>query len=184
MPLVEVELAVDGAALPREVDAFLREADRRIEAHFKRPVARLGLSPAITPARTPSCAIAAASVAPGTRFCEWGSGFGVVTALAAMLDYEACGIEIEEELVLGARALAEDFALPVEFVRDSFIPRGGEDCADIALSFAWLTPDAGHADNELGLAVDDFDVVFAYPWPDEEGVIYTLFERFAAVGAC
>ena len=30
---------------------------------------------------------------------------------------------------------------------------------------------------------DDFDVIFAYPWPGEEDVIMQLFDRYAAVGA-
>jgi len=38
-------------------------------------------------------------------------------------------------LVAGARDLAADFEVPVEFVHDSFIPSGGEDCADVPLTF-------------------------------------------------
>lgn len=30
---------------------------------------------------------------------------------------------------------------------------------------------------------DDWDVVFAYPWPGEEHVIERLFDRYAAAGA-
>jgi hypothetical protein len=183
MPLVTVELAPDEAAVPQDVRAFLNEADLRIE-RFQMTSRTPGFVPsdyvgAFGVLRT----IAATNIAPGSRFCEWGSGFGVVASLAAMLDFDACGIEIDDELVDAARSLADDFEVPVEFVRDSFIPPGGEDCADIPLTFAWLTPDAGRAAEELGLAVDDFDVIFAYPWPDEEHVIYDLFGRYAAVGA-
>src|SRR5262245_50345847 len=71
-------------------------------------------------------ALAESALAPGGRFCEWGSGFGVVTCLAAMIGFDACGIEIEPELVDAARRLAEDFELSAEFVCGSFIPRGGE----------------------------------------------------------
>ena len=35
----------------------------------------------------------------GLRLCEWGSGFGVVTCLAAQFGYHACGIELEPMLV-------------------------------------------------------------------------------------
>ena len=101
-----------------------------------------------------------------------------------MLDFDACGIEIDGDLVLAARQLAADFDLPVEFVHDSFIPRGGESFADTAGGeFAWLTPDGGGAYDELGLDPDDFDLIFAYPWPDEEDVIDRLFDRYAADGA-
>jgi hypothetical protein len=183
MPLVDVELAPDEAAVPHAVRTFLQEADLRIE-RFQMTSRAPGFVPSdYVGAFGVLRAIAATNIAPGSRFCEWGSGFGVVAALAAMLDFDACGIEIDDELVDAARSLAEDFEVPVGFVRDSFIPPGGEDCADIPLTFAWLTPDAGRAAEELGLAVDDFDVIFAYPWPDEEHVIYDLFGRYAAVGA-
>src|SRR5437868_5592580 len=54
---------------------------------------------------------------------------------------------------------------------------------DYAGAYAWLTTDAGDADTELDLSPDDFDVIYAYPWPDEEQVTGELFRRFAAVGA-
>lgn len=123
------------------------------------------------------------NVAPGTRFCEWGSGFGIVASLAAMLEFEAYGIEIETDLVSAARDLADDFDIPVVFVCDSFIPHGGEPHTDVPTSFGWLTTDAGRAEDEADLATDDFDVIFAYPWPDEESVIDDLFEQYAASGA-
>ena len=71
----------------------------------------------------------------------------------------------------------------MEFVCGSFIPQGGEDVADIVGDFAWLRTDAPSAYDELGLDPDDFDVIFAYPWPGEEQAIYDLFERYAAAGA-
>jgi hypothetical protein len=35
----------------------------------------------------------------------------------------------------------------------------------------------------MGLDINDFDMVFAYPWPGEQHVIERLFDRFAADGA-
>ena len=35
----------------------------------------------------------------------------------------------------------------------------------------------------LGLGPDEFDLVFAYPWPGEEEVVERLFERFAGDSA-
>jgi hypothetical protein len=186
---VDVDLPAAAAVVPPAVRAFLREAGRRIE-HFQ----ATSRSPAFVPSDHAGAypvlkALADANLAPGNRFCEWGSGFGVVACLATMLDFDAYGIEIEPALVDAARELAADFDLPVQFARDSFIPPGGESCAEDPLrgcpaaGFAWLTTDAGGAEDELGLAADDFDVIFAYPWPDEEGVIEALFLRYAAVGA-
>jgi hypothetical protein len=127
--------------------------------------------------------LADADLAPGSLFCEWGSGFGVVACLAALCEFDACGIEIEDELVDAARQLADDFDLSVEFLRGSFIPRGSEACLEEGDGFAWLTTEAACTHQEPGLAPDDADVIFAYPWPDEEQVIGDLFDRHAAVGA-
>src|SRR5438067_13768394 len=125
MPLAEMKLRIDGAAVPREVRAFLREAERRIE-QFQRQ----GRIPGFVPSDfARSYAVLRALAADGARgnlFCEWGSGFGVVACLAAMLDFDACGIEIEAELVDAAQQLAADYDLPVQFLQGSFIPRAGE----------------------------------------------------------
>jgi hypothetical protein len=43
-----------------------------------------------------------------------------------MLGIDACGIEIEGELMDAAQQFADDFGLPVEFIRGSFIPKGGD----------------------------------------------------------
>ena len=40
---------------------------------------------------------------------------------------------------------------------------------------AWLTTTGPDGYDELELEPDDFDVVFAYPWPGEEQVIFDLF---------
>jgi len=183
MPLADLDLVIASAPVPRDVRSFLREAERRIErfqidcrvpgfvpSDFERTFATLR-------------ALAEAELSPGNLFCEWGSGFGVVACLAAMLDFDACGIEIEGELVDAARQLADDFDLPVEFVRGSFIPRGGEAYVDTRDGFSWLTTDTSGAHEELGIGPDDFDVIFAYPWPDEEGVTEKLFQRYARLGA-
>ena len=107
----------------------------------------------------------------------------MVTCLAAGLDYEAYGIEIEGELVDAARRLADDFDLPAEFAHGSFVPRGAEDRVHAAGSYSWLTTEGDYAYEELGLEPDDFDVVYAYSWPDEEAVVGELFDRYAGVGA-
>src|SRR6516162_7326793 len=126
MPLVELSVPEVGGELPRGVRAFLADADRRIEQFMQ--TARL---PAFVPGDYVGAyrvlkAIAESDVARGNRFCEWGSGFGVVTSLAAGLDYEAYGIEVQGELVDCARQLADAFDLQAEFVDGSFVPRGGD----------------------------------------------------------
>ena len=109
---------------------------------------------------------------------------GVVASLAAMLGFEACGIEINRDLVAEAERLAEDFGLSVEFVCGNIIPPGGDRYADTAaVEMAWLSMGGADAYDLLGLDIDDFDAIFAYPWPGETEVIDGLFERYAAAGA-
>jgi hypothetical protein len=100
-----------------------------------------------------------------------------------MLDFDSCGIEIEADLVDAAQQLADHFDLPVQFIQGSFIPRGGEAYIANDHGFDWLAPKSDHAHEELGMGTDDFAIIFAYPWPDEEKATADLFERFAGIGA-
>src|SRR6185437_12874935 len=126
--------------------------------------------------------LAAQAETAGTLFCEWGSGFGGVTCLAALLEFDAYGIEVDSTLVRASRRLAADFDVPVEFAQGSFIPAGDRMSMRAAGSFAALTTTAEPAHEELGLATEDFGIIFAYPWPDEERAFSQLFERHAGAG--
>ena len=190
MPLVDIEISINGSVLPDDVVAFLREADLRVSEFVRNsPIRVTGFVPSdFVTVYHALRAITEANLAPGTSLCEWGSGFGVVASLAAMLGFKVCGIEIERGLVDASRRLADDFGLPVEFVHGSLVPPGAE--AYVEETYAeeaqadniveWLVTDTDDAYEELGLDPDDFDVVFAYPWPGEECLIEILFEKYAA----
>ena len=183
MALSELKLCCSKAPVPVDVQKFLLEAERRIE-RFQRSSPIPGFVPSdFATAYLFLRGLAESVLAPGDRFCEWGSGFGVVTCLASMIGYSACGIEIEGDLVDEARRLATDFDVPVEFVRGSFIPPGGEACLGDDSDYSWLTTSSEDVSAELGLSADDHDVVFAYPWPDEERAVPLLFDRYAASDA-
>jgi hypothetical protein len=49
--------------------------------------------------------------------------------------------------------------------------------------FAWLVTGGPCGHRELGLDPEDFDVIYAYPWPDEERLTADLFARVARPGA-
>jgi hypothetical protein len=181
MPLVDLILSIEAAEVPGDVRRFLQEADRRIEEFLSARTIPGFVPSDFTRAYAVLRALAAQDVGAGNLFCEWGSGFGVVACLAAMLDFDAWGIEIEGQLVDAARQLAKDFDLPVEFIHGSFIPSGSDDCLGSGKEFAWMTTDAANAGEEMDPAA--FDVVFAYPWPDEEAVVAALFERHSSPGA-
>ncbi len=190
MPLLDIKISTNGSVLPDDVGAFLLEADSRVSQFVTNsPIRLTGFVPSdFVTVYHALRAITEANLAPGTSLCEWGSGFGVVASLAAMLGFKVCGIEIEIGLVDLSRRLADDFGLPVEFVHGSFVPPGAEAYAEEAYADTnaesfWLVTDSDNAYDELGLDPDEFDVVFAYPWPGEECLIASLFEKYAAEGA-
>ena len=187
MPLLDVDISINGSGLPSNVVAFLREAELRVSQFVRdSPDHVKGFVPSdfVTVYRSLR-AITEANLAAGTSLCEWGSGFGVVASLAAMLEFQVCGIEIERALVNASRRLADDFCLPVEFVHGSFVPSGAEadveeSHADSSSEYFWLVTDADDTYDELGRGPQDCDVVFAYPWPAEECLIEDIFEKYAA----
>ena len=123
------------------------------------------------------------SLAAGPRFCEWGSGAGVVTCLAAMVGFDAWGIEFEAELVELSNQLARQYHLKADFCRGNFVPHGGQKIAEGVGEFEWLAVGGPDPYEQMDLEIDDCDVIFAYPWPGEQRVIERLFDRFASDGA-
>jgi hypothetical protein len=183
MRLVDVDLTPAAGPLPEDVRRFLNEAEERI-ALFQRE--------SRVPAFVPSdyvggyrvlAALAESTLLRGTQFCEWGSGLGVVTCLAALTGFDAVGIEVSPELVDAARTLGEDADLPVEFVCGSCVPPGAEDRVHAQGEYSWFTTESDSAYDELGLDPSDMDVIFAYPWPDEESMVGELFRKYGGVGS-
>ncbi|MFO0825394.1 MAG: hypothetical protein U0792_20125 [Gemmataceae bacterium] len=183
MSLHDLTLPHSQEPIPADVRRFIADADERIERFHEgcRVPGFVASDYALAYRRLRD--LSASAFTRGRQFCEWGSGLGVVTCLAAMLDFDACGIEIEGDLVNEARQLAADFDNPAEFVQGSFVPRGAERRVYAAGEYSWFTTEGDHAYEELGLDISDMDVVFAYPWPDEEAVTAELFERYAGPGA-
>jgi hypothetical protein len=115
---------------------------------------------------------------PGRRFLEWGSGMGVITIMADKLGFEAYGIEIDAALVDAARGLAREYDSSARFAAGSFLPAG----------YRWQsstgdrrTGTIGHAPSgylELGLPLEDFDIVYGYPWVGEEPLMIDLMRRY------
>lgn len=183
IPLRNLPLPPLATPLPPEVRDFLQEADERIE-HFCRAQVIPGFVPSDFPLVYHALHyVASSGLAAGTRFCEWGSGFGIVTCLAALAGFDAYGIEIDSSLVDQARQLAADFGLRAEFLCDSFVPPGGEACLECVETSGWLTLQAGDVENTWGLGPEDFDVTYLYPWPEEEQALTSLFEQHASAGA-
>jgi hypothetical protein len=183
MPLRNVPRPNPTGLIPADIRAFLREADRRIQSFCRRHCNAAFVPCNFSGAYEILEHLAGRAAGAGTLFCEWGSGFGVIACLAAFLEFDAYGIEVDSRLVQASRRLAADFQLPVEFAHGSFIPAGDRILTRAAGSFAWLTTTEPPAYDELGLDTEDFGVIFAYPWPDEERALSQLFERHAGAGA-
>lgn len=190
MPLADIEVSFKKSVLPDDVEQFLCEADNRITKFVAcNPTREIGFVPSnYISVYSALRAIHDAGLSSGNSLCEWGSGFGVVSSLASMLGFTACGIEIESTLIDASRALAADFALPVEFIHGSFVPTGAEAHAAEAYAdnngqYPWLIKDGDNAYNKLGVQPDSFDVFFAYPWPGEEYLVERLFADSAGNGA-
>ena len=186
MPLLRVTLPEELPPVTPEASALIVDAQKRIDAFIEERLSDTLHS--FVPSDFGLVYAALRQVAdmhraPGTMFCEWGSGAGVATCLAAMVGFEACGLEVEQELVELSRRLARDHRVHAAFCRGNFVPRAGQRIAEQVGEMEWLAVGGPDAHEEMDLEIDDFDLVFAYPWPGEEHVVERLFERFAANGA-
>jgi hypothetical protein len=116
--------------------------------------------------------------APGLRFLEWGSALGVITIMADLLGFEAYGIELDPALVRTARSLAAKYESRARFAAGSFLPGGYEwkpRSGDGRLgTIGRGIP--GYA--ELGHPLEDFDVVFAFPWSGEEPMMHDVMRCY------
>lgn len=101
---------------------------------------------------------------PGGNFLEWGSGFGIVTLMGQMLGWNASGIEIHSGLVEHARMHATDFDHPVQFWEGNLF--NAEENENLPARFR----------------VAKQELIYVYPWPDQELQIFDLFHRYATSG--
>jgi len=194
MPLEDIDIGDAVVELSPDAEAFVVEAERRIDLYFRRQpklrVPRFVISDARRAYRA-LYAIREKQLALGDRFCEWGSGFGVITSLAALLGFDARGIEIEETLVAEAKWLAADFHIESQFDCDSYIPDGYDYATDgigntSALSEGVLLPSASAYRGACAVpdnGVEEYDVIYVFPWPGEAELIEELFDARAAAGA-
>ena len=116
-------------------------------------------------------------------FLEWGSGTGVVTIMAAMLGFEAYGIEIDPGLVEGSRTLASKYGTGAQFAEGSFIPREYEWNPETGDENFRTVLDGEPGYEELDMELRDFDLVYAYPWPDEGPLYDDIMRRCGRTGA-
>ena len=95
------------------------------------------------------------------EFLEWGSGLGIATLMARALGWNATGVEIQTELVRRSIDLSRVFDLPATFYEGGFFPTDARPVKKL---------------EELAARAD---LVYVYPWPDQEIEIFDLFDRLA-----
>ena len=149
--------------VPRFVDCFIRDAAERAEEYGER--AGKGL---FVPGdyrcvfQILQWLLRTQAAVRGAAFLEWGSGQGMATILAALLGYEAVGVEIDETLVRKSRELAARYDAPARFEPGSYDP---------------ATP------GRKIFTAQKRAVVYVYPWPGEEPFFLQLFAETAKPGA-
>jgi len=120
----------------------------------------------------------------GNRFCDWGSGIGLLCALAALDGFDAYGIETEPGFVAEAAALCRDFSLAVRFACGSFVPpASGFRVVGTYGATDWRAEAGRDLYAELGRRCQEMDLIYAYPWPRELPLYQELFDSTARAGA-
>jgi len=118
----------------------------------------------------------------GQRFLEWGSGFSIVSAIAAEMGLNSFGIEAEPDLLAMGRKTIQTWNVSVELVEGNFLPPGAAQLSDDPM-LPSLSHDVADGYQTIGLDLDDFALVYSYPWPGEDDFHEFVFDRYAASGA-
>jgi hypothetical protein len=98
--------------------------------------------------------------------------------MADLLGFDACGIELDPHLVATARTLAARHGSGARFVAGSFLPAGYRWRRGDGDSRTGTIGDGPSGYQQLGHALDDFDVVFGYPWSGEAALMQDLMQRY------
>lgn len=115
----------------------------------------------------------------GDYFVELGSGAGAVTIVADLLGFDAVGVEIEPWLVEASEVLAERFDSEARFVEGSFLPPGFRTERYADGDFNVTYDNAGSAFEGSGYELEDFDLIYAFPWPEEQDLFDALIRQHA-----
>ncbi len=181
---IELPTGIDLTPIPSDVEEALRQSHLRIQAfqdRWDQPQIEQFVASDYELVFRVIRLIVQQRLMTGNRMLEWGCGFGVVAALGSILGLDVTGIEAERRLLREAETTMEDFGVPVELVWGNFLPVGSE-----SLSHNPDFPSMGHrvpcAYQQIGSDLDDFSLVFGYPWPGEWAFHEAVFARYGAVG--
>lgn len=192
VPYQTIPFQLEELPLPKQFAAWITEADRRCDEFYDRELNKR--YPRYVPSEPAQIYAALQYVteqglALGETFIEWGSGFGVATGIAALLGYQATGIEIEPDLVDMASALLEDQGIDADLLCTSYIPEGfisydATGGSDLARDDSF-GHQLEHSPRYEGMDCDieEVDLFYVYPWPGEQEMMLKLFDAVAGEGA-
>ena len=187
VPLTEIELPATSVllSLAEENDPFIDEANEAIERFMlaDQEVIENFVTCDFHLAKSALAWVQRENLLTGERFCELGSGFGVVAMLAANMGMDAIGIEIEQILVDQANDLAMRVENPAKFYCGSFIPYATLDELDVDRDIQNVSVEEGHVYRDIGSGLEDYDLFFAFPWPGEQIFFEQVLDKWAANGA-
>lgn len=115
---------------------------------------------------------------PGVRFLEWGSASGIITIMADLMGFDASGIELDASLVATARDIAARHGSGARFVAGSFLPTGYQWRSQTGDTRTGTIGEGVSGYLQLGRALDDFDVVFGYPWGGEGPLMHDVMHQY------
>lgn len=187
MPLTSLTITFTPITPSKREQAFLAAATRRGEDLLTRnPLATTLLRSDPLAFCAGLRALRDLDLLAGRRFCDWGSGIGTMTGLAALNGFDATGIEIEPAFVAEARALCAEVSVPARFSCGSFISSSLAGRFSVTGTYGathWAVPPPPDAYHLLGISASEMDLIYAYPWPREVALYEQLFELTARHGA-
>jgi hypothetical protein len=182
MGLREIDLEVPEDPLPSEITQWLKVARERIEVywdHFREKPLPQYVECDFDYVSAALKACVDQQLIDGKLFCEWGCGFAVITGVAGLLGLDSIGIEAEEFLCQEARQLFAKANVPAEIWQGNFLPKGAAKLAEDTDPLVSLTHEIDPAYLAYDMALSDFAIIFAYPWPGEEHFLKAVFHRYA-----
>lgn len=187
MPLIELDLDYDDRSpLPEEIVRWLSAAQDRVQVFWdqfpQRPLAQYVECDFELVARALQHCLKN-DLIDGRMFVEWGCGFGVVTGIASLLGLDAIGVEAEQFLASEAQQLLDTNQIKAEVWQGNFLPQGADRLAEEDDPVVSLSHTCEPAYESRGISLNDFAMVFVYPWPGEEHFLKAVFQRFARSAA-
>lgn len=186
MALFEIQLEIDSTELSPTVEKWLQAARERVQKYWdqfpQKPLSQyIECDFDLVAAAIQECCNK--QMLDGKLFIEWGCGFGVITGVASVLGLDAIGVEAEAFLCEEGEKLFSAADVQAEIWNGNFLPDGSRELSEPEDPMVSLTHQLSAVYDDHDFALEDFAMVFVYPWPGEEHFLKLVFDSFARSGA-